>query len=247
MRYSKSWRGFTLVELLVVVAIIAVLTAILFPVFANARLAAQKSACQSNLKQIHGAWTLYFGDYDDRLPTQVWGDDNACQDPANANKRLLIAARLEPYVNNRGVHKCLSDALPWSTCDTLQGRADSWVGSYGFNNFLNSRQIGEINIPSQTFLSYDAGFYLRPWNYKRNFNWTTDSRTALSGFEARHSNQVNTVFVDGHVRTLRCSQMFPCEREEWWGQRGVRANCWGDYGTYTNGGAALRDGTCPPG
>ena len=45
-------RGFTLIELLVVIAIIAILAAILFPVFAQAREAARKSACLSNLKQI---------------------------------------------------------------------------------------------------------------------------------------------------------------------------------------------------
>ena len=45
-------RGFTLIELLVVIAIIAILAAILFPVFAQAREAARKPSCQSNLKQL---------------------------------------------------------------------------------------------------------------------------------------------------------------------------------------------------
>lgn len=61
--YRKS-RGFTLVELLVVIAIIAILAAILFPVFAQARAAAQKSACVSNLKQIGAAAVMYASDYD---------------------------------------------------------------------------------------------------------------------------------------------------------------------------------------
>ena len=45
-------RGFTLIELLVVSAIIAILAAILFPVFAQAREAARKASCASNLKQM---------------------------------------------------------------------------------------------------------------------------------------------------------------------------------------------------
>jgi len=43
-------RGFTLIELLVVIAIIAILAAILFPVFAQAREAARKPTCASNLR-----------------------------------------------------------------------------------------------------------------------------------------------------------------------------------------------------
>ena len=45
-------QAFTLIELLVVIDIIAILAAILFPVFATAREKARQAACQSNLKQV---------------------------------------------------------------------------------------------------------------------------------------------------------------------------------------------------
>ena len=61
-------KGFTLIELLVVIAIIAILAAILFPVFAQAKEAAKRAACLSNLRQIGTAFVMYQGDYDDRLP-----------------------------------------------------------------------------------------------------------------------------------------------------------------------------------
>lgn len=59
--------GFTLIEMLVVISIIAVLAAILFPLFARARENARRSSCQSNLRQIGLGMLQYCGDYDDKL------------------------------------------------------------------------------------------------------------------------------------------------------------------------------------
>jgi prepilin-type N-terminal cleavage/methylation domain-containing protein len=55
----NSRRAFTLIELLVVIAIIAILAAILFPVFAQAKLAAKKTAALSNSKNIGTAMHIY--------------------------------------------------------------------------------------------------------------------------------------------------------------------------------------------
>ncbi|MEN6545983.1 MAG: type II secretion system protein [Armatimonadia bacterium] len=65
-----SKRGFTRVELLLVIGIIATLAAILFPVFAKARERARSVSCQANLFNIGMALRLYSQDHEGRYPPQ---------------------------------------------------------------------------------------------------------------------------------------------------------------------------------
>ncbi|MEI7577756.1 MAG: prepilin-type N-terminal cleavage/methylation domain-containing protein [Armatimonadota bacterium] len=87
----KNNRAFTLIELLVVIAIIAILAAILFPVFAQAKLAAKKTSDLSNIKNNTMGGILYTADTDDMLPFVEWPDFYA------------NAARFMPYIKNRQV------------------------------------------------------------------------------------------------------------------------------------------------
>lgn len=59
---SKVRRAFTLIEILVVLAIIALLSALLFPAFSRAREGARQTTCQTNLQQIYFATQQYFQD-----------------------------------------------------------------------------------------------------------------------------------------------------------------------------------------
>jgi len=65
-------KAFTLIELLVVIAIIAILAAILFPVFAQAKLAAKQTSSLSEVKQLMTAHIMYNTDYDDNQVPYLW-------------------------------------------------------------------------------------------------------------------------------------------------------------------------------
>jgi prepilin-type N-terminal cleavage/methylation domain-containing protein/prepilin-type processing-associated H-X9-DG protein len=84
----KNRAAFTLIELLVVIAIIAILAAILFPVFAQAKLAAKKTADLSNLKQLGVATLLYLGDNDDNLFTHNDPCLDASNNPVNCSQYM---------------------------------------------------------------------------------------------------------------------------------------------------------------
>lgn len=89
----KRRAAFTLVELMVVIAVIAILAAILFPVFAQAREAARSNTCASNLRQLGIALQLYGRDHDGRYP------------PQNSGLPTLVL----PYVNDLTIFRCPSD------------------------------------------------------------------------------------------------------------------------------------------
>jgi len=74
-------RAFTLIELLVVIAIIAILAAILFPVFAQAKLAAKKTVALSNAKELALSIAIYQNDYDDAVVKSYFGAPPQCANP----------------------------------------------------------------------------------------------------------------------------------------------------------------------
>ncbi|HEY0868167.1 MAG TPA: prepilin-type N-terminal cleavage/methylation domain-containing protein, partial [Fimbriimonas sp.] len=105
-----SRKGFTLIELLVVIAIIAILAAILFPVFAQAKVAAKKTSDLSNLKQIGLSAHLYMSDSDDTIhPVGYW-------EPTNANFRTFYTL-LHPYMKSGAMWKSPAYGFRWNNQD----------------------------------------------------------------------------------------------------------------------------------
>jgi prepilin-type N-terminal cleavage/methylation domain-containing protein len=85
-------RGFTLIELMIVVAIIAILAGILIPNFVNARAQAQTSACESNLRSIATSLELVYADQQSYEPN---GQAQFNADPAD-----FTSAAGTTYLNN---------------------------------------------------------------------------------------------------------------------------------------------------
>ncbi len=92
-------HAFTLIELLVVIAIIAILAAILFPVFAQAKLAAKQTVNLSNHKNLGLAVLMYTNDYDDYFPL--------CQRYEPADTAFVNVepwqVSTQPYIKNWGI------------------------------------------------------------------------------------------------------------------------------------------------
>src|ERR1700722_18680608 len=109
-------KAFTLIELLFVIAIIAILAAILFPVFAQAKESAKKTACLSNNKQMGLALYMYLGDNDDSLPMANYPNNPGNQASAFSYRAsgshyvaLNWADLIQPYTKNYNIFKCPDD------------------------------------------------------------------------------------------------------------------------------------------
>jgi prepilin-type N-terminal cleavage/methylation domain-containing protein/prepilin-type processing-associated H-X9-DG protein len=148
-RDTSRREGFTLTELLIVIAIIAFLAGMLLPALAKAKQKAQGIACLSHLKQLQLGWFMYASDHNDKLVPNLGEAFNQTTDNTwvrgvlsfdpdhtdNTNVLYLQASLLFPYLKSVAVFKCPADV---STA--VFGRAryarvrslsmNGWLGRY---------------------------------------------------------------------------------------------------------------------
>jgi prepilin-type N-terminal cleavage/methylation domain-containing protein len=139
-------NAFTLIELLIVIAIIAILAAVLFPVFAAAKGSAKRTTALSNVDQIGKAVHMYLGDNDDHLPIRfpvmpTWPGYNAIL----LSNGPGFSTTLGPYLS--------SSAVWFSSEDRL---ADKGYTSFSFNEQLAfSWAMSSIPRPSEAIYLTD--------------------------------------------------------------------------------------------
>lgn len=218
---DRTAHGFTLTELLVVIAVIALLAALLLPVLGKSRAKAEGVTCANNLKQLSVAWQLYTDDNGDLLVNnhgvpetlarrstwannvQDWldGDDNT-------NLVFLRDSKLGPYANHAtAIYKCPSDREPALNGQRIRTMSmNAQVGNSGeitnrFNpNYLQFLKESEIPTPAGIFVFLDEhcdtlndGFFV---NRLDDYKWGN-----LPG--SYHNGAVNLSFADGHIESHR--------------------------------------------
>ena len=191
-----------------VIAIIAILAAILFPVFAKAREKARQSSCQSNAKQLGLALLQYAQDYDETY-TQGWTPVEG--DGYQRNWPSLV----QPYCKSVQMFVCPSDTAPTST--NYATCPDRVATSFMVNSQISWGQgasaVAKLVAPANTvmlcegadsqttaglvvpYVAHEGAWILDdPINGRSDQNW--------GGVMCRHSDMGNVGFADGHVKSM---------------------------------------------
>ena len=205
--FSKTRQAFTLIDLLVVIAIIAILAAILFPVFARARENARRSSCQSNEKQLGLAIMQYTQDYDERMPITAYG--------IYGYDYFLVpyVSKLTSGGSSPGIYACPSDFVKRS--GTNKSRTYSMIynsaaaaATSGKSAGQGGRTLSSIPAPAETFLLAEKPYGL---NYPTTNQFAAvespiDQMQQPGLAEPLHFEGWNYLFCDGHVKWYKPEQ-----------------------------------------
>lgn len=212
MKKTAPSPGFTLIEMLVVIAIIALLASLITPAVTNALDAAKRSHCMSNLKQIGTATFSYMVEHDGYLPPvrnggwssgQVWMEilspylGSEVEDVRDGRIASISNACPE-WINQRNETKPGYGMNPFPAA--FSKRFPSGSGKANFSK--RTLQLTDIDNPSNAILIGDSvDWHLSLMNGKW---WTAENKWGYtSGHPNRHGKKgANYLMADGSVATL---------------------------------------------
>ncbi|MBM4078585.1 MAG: type II secretion system protein [Planctomycetes bacterium] len=208
--------GLTLTEILVVILIIGVLSAILVPALAVGRAKARQTACASNLRQMGLAFSLYAGDWRNVLPHEDASIPAKTAAQCGVDLPALCVSApdcpycwffaLDQYLSQRNADR-LAQIKQDPIFQNITGEARATTRTFKMNDRLEDRttdddncnprfrDVGTINAPGQTVLLFDGRIY----------NGTVASwyKDGPSGVDQRHSGGANFLFVSGRVTWVK--------------------------------------------
>lgn len=223
LQRSTCASGFTLVELLLVLSIIAMFSAMLLPVFATVRERARQTRCLSNLQQIGTAISLYAQDYDERYPLGVTNtkyidaDGGTPKSFIDLDSLPLLKDVLHPYTKDYNLWTCPSDTGSADTLFHINMKNGETVTvppfPSSFERYGTSYQY-HTNLALQQVL-YPASAY----TYGKPMQQLGPSQVGVmadmlarwhGGESATDIPRRNVLFADGHVKSQKPLQFIAC-------------------------------------
>lgn len=210
---KHATRRFTLIELLITIAIIAILAGLLLPALKKAKDTADSTTCMNNMKNIGVACYQYVGDYNDYLPTGSYYE-------MLSNCLVIWSTTLSWYLYPntkkdwyiyfcRMNHKFTKTSLPstWLVAEagTLRGTYSFYNMSYGINPYV-AGYYGNWNFHRKvTSIKNQRAFLVSESDYSQSAlrTWTLGDDGYFIG--PWHNGRSNMLFLDSSVSSIKTS------------------------------------------
>jgi len=219
-RMLPSAKSFTLIELLLVVAVIVILAGLLLPALSTAREKAKQINCANNLKQCGFAMLGYTNDYNGAAwmfkvtPNYEWPKifNDLRYLP---NEKLAACPSMTPYYYDRNLQY---GYLAYGFRSPYDSPASYWLISYTGATLWGYFYPYKINNPS-SFL-YFADTYSSPVYPQIYIFRITNGAANDNGIHIRHNNNANCWFADGHVKACNKQELLGYEVKWMWAGTG---------------------------
>ena len=186
--------GLTVMELLVVLGILVVLAAVLFPVLSRARAAARTANCVGHLRQIAQAQRMYSDDHDRTfVPARTLA-------PGTGTRGVTWCVLLQPYIKSEQILICPDDPDPRPTASSIclphsygVNYLLSFNAAWGGRSFVSS--LSHVKRPSEvvSFFEIRGSAEAMGGSYVEH---------RVSRVDPRHDGMGNFAFLDGHIKKL---------------------------------------------